>query len=59
MTVLEILRKMKTLRQIGAAELLAHASTHSVAYASAILAGPPQSQLVDSFRQKPMKGITP
>lgn len=39
--VFEILRKMKPLRQIEAAELLVNANNYSVAYASAILAGTP------------------
>ena len=39
MAVFEILRKMKALRQIEAAELLVNANNYSVAYASAILAG--------------------
>lgn len=59
MAVFEILRKMKSLRQIEAAELLVNANNYSVAYASAILAGTPQSQLVDSSKPKRMKGITP
>lgn len=59
MAVFEVLRKMKTLRQIEAAELLVNANNYSVAYASAILAGTPQSQLVEGAKPKLMKGITP
>lgn len=59
MAVFEVLRKMKTLRQIEAAELLVNANNYSVAYASAILAGTPQSQLVEGTKPKLMKGITP
>ncbi|MCW2314488.1 hypothetical protein M2322_000008 [Rhodoblastus acidophilus] len=59
MAVFEILRKMKTLRQIEAAELLINANNYSVAYASAILAGTPQSQLVDAGKPKLVKGVTP
>lgn len=55
----ETLRKMKTLRQIEAAELMVNANNYSVAYSSAILAGTPQVQLVDSNKPKKMKGITP
>lgn len=57
--IFEVLRKMKTLRQIEAAELLVNANNYSVAYASAILAGTPQAQLVDTAKLKKMKGITP
>ena len=59
MAVFEILRKMKSLRQIEAAELLVNANNYSVAYASAILAGTPQAQLVDASKPKLVKGITP
>ncbi|MHA1518384.1 MAG: plasmid partitioning protein RepB C-terminal domain-containing protein [Alphaproteobacteria bacterium] len=55
----EILRKMKTLRQIEAAELLVNANNYTVAYVSAILAGTPQVQLVETSKPKRMKGITP
>ncbi len=57
--VFETLRKMKTLRQIEAAELLVNANNYSVAYISAILAGTPQSQLVDASKSKRLKGLTP
>ena len=59
MAVFEILRKMKVLRQIEAAELLVNANNYSVAYASAILAGTPQSQLVDGSKPKLLKRLTP
>jgi hypothetical protein len=59
MAVFEILRKMKVLRQIEAAELLVNANNYSVAYASAILAGTPQSQLVDGSKPKLLKRMTP
>jgi len=59
MAVFEILRKMKPLRQIEAAELLVNANNYSVAYASAILAGTPQTQLVEGSKSKRIKGITP
>jgi len=59
MAVFEILRKMKPLRQIEAAELLVNANNYSVAYASAILAGTPQMQLVEGSKPKRIKGITP
>lgn len=59
MAVFEILRKMKPLRQVEAAELLVNANNYSVAYASAILAGTPQTQLVEGSKPKRIKGITP
>lgn len=59
MAVFEILRKLKPLRQLEAAELLVNANNYSVAYASAILAGTPQTQLVEGSKAKRIKGITP
>lgn len=59
MAVFEILRKMKPLRQLEAAELLVNANNYSVAYASAILAGTPQAQLAEGAKSKRVKGITP
>lgn len=59
MAVFEILRKMKPLRQLEAAELLVNANNYSVAYASAILAGTPQTQLAEGAKPKRIKGITP
>jgi hypothetical protein len=58
-TVFEILRRMKPLRQIEAAELLANANNYSVSYASAILAGTPQTQLVETDKPKRLKGVSP
>ena len=57
--VFEILRKMKAMRQIEAAELMMNANNYSPAYISAILAGTPQAQLVDTKKPKKIKGITP
>ena len=57
--VFEILRKMKILRQIETAELLVNANNYSIAYASAILAGTPQAQLVGSSKPKLLKRVTP
>lgn len=57
--VFEILRKMKPLRQLEAAELLINANNYSISYTSAILAGTPQAQLVDTTKPKRLSGITP
>lgn len=59
MAVFEILRKMKSLRQIEAAELLVNANNYGTPYASAILAGTPQSQLVEGAKPKRVMGMTP
>lgn len=59
MAVFEVLRRMKALRQIEAAELLVNTNNYSVSYTTAILAGTPQSQLVDATKPKHLKGITP
>lgn len=57
--VFEVLRRMKPLRQIEAVELLINANNYSVSYASAILAGTPQTQLVETDKPKRLKGMTP
>jgi hypothetical protein len=59
MAVFETLRKMKAMRQIEAAELMMNANNYSPAYISAILAGTPLAQLVDTKKPKKMRGITP
>jgi hypothetical protein len=58
MAVFDVLRKMSPIRQIEAAELLINANNYSVSYATAILAGTPQAQLVDPATSKRMKGMT-
>jgi hypothetical protein len=58
MAVFDVLRKMTPLRQIEAAELLINANNFSVSYASAILAGTPQAQLVTPQTPKRLKGMT-
>jgi hypothetical protein len=58
MAVFDVLRKMNPMRQIEAAELLINANIFSVSYASAILAGTPQAQLVDPQTPKRLKGMT-
>jgi hypothetical protein len=59
MALFETIKKMKPLRQIEAAELMNNANNYSVAYASAILAGTPQSQLTEPDRPKQIKGMSP
>jgi RepB plasmid partitioning protein len=58
LAVFDVLRKMSPLRQIEAAELLINANNFSVSYASAILAGTPQAQLVTPQTPKRLKGMT-
>jgi hypothetical protein len=58
LTVFDVLRKMNSLRQIEAAELLINANNFSVSYASAILAGTPQAQLATPQTPKRLKGMT-
>ena len=55
----DALRKMVPLRQIEAADLMLNANNYSVAYASAILAGTPQAQLVAGAKRRRVKGVTP
>jgi len=59
MAVFEILRKMKAMRQIEAAEFLINANNYSRSYASAILGGTPQAQLVDAGKPKRIRDMTP
>ncbi len=59
MALFEVLKKMQPMRQIEAAELFINANNFSVAYASAILAGTPQAQLVYGHKPKKIKGVTP
>jgi hypothetical protein len=49
---------MNPLRQIEAAELFINANNFSISYASAILAGTPQAQLVTPQAPKRLKGMT-
>jgi ParB-like chromosome segregation protein Spo0J len=58
MAVFDVLRKMNPIRQIEAAELLINANNYSVSYATAILVGTPQAQLIDPTTPKRMKGMT-
>ncbi len=58
MAVFDVLRKMSPMRQVETAELLINANNFSVSYASAILAGTPQAQLVDAQTPKRLKGMT-
>jgi len=58
MAIFDVLRKMLPMRQIEAAELLINANNYSVGYATAILAGTPQAQLVNASTPKRMKGMT-
>ncbi len=57
--VFTTLRKMIPLRQIEAAELMVNANNYSIAYISAILAGTPQTQLVEANKPNRIKGVTP
>lgn len=58
MAVFDILRKMRPFRQIEAAELMINANNFAVTYASAILIGTPQAELVDAQTPKRLKGMT-
>src|ERR1700737_3076521 len=58
MAVFDVLRKMNPMRQIETAELLINANNFSISYASAILAGTPQAQMVTPQTPKRLKGMT-
>lgn len=51
-----LLRRMKPLRQIEAAQLMIQARTYSISYAKAILIHTPKEQLVNPNRPKEIKG---
>ena len=56
---LEVLRKMKPMRQIEAAELMTTAGNYTASYAKALLAATRQVDLVRSDRPKKVGGLTP
>lgn len=58
-TTFEVLRKMKPMRQIEAAELMTTASNYSSSYAKALLAATRQVDLVKSDKPKRVGGLTP
>jgi len=55
----EILRKLKSLRQIEAAELMISAANFTTSYAKALLAATRQSDLAKPERPKKVQGMTP
>jgi ParB-like chromosome segregation protein Spo0J len=58
-TTFDVLRRMKPMRQIEAAELMATAGTYSSSYAKALLAATRQRDLVKSGQPKKVGGLTP
>lgn len=58
-TIFVVLRKMKPMRQIEAAELMATAANYTASYAKALLAATRQHDLVDADRPKKVGGMTP
>jgi hypothetical protein len=57
--VFSLLKKMKPMRQIEVAELLATASNFSVPYTKALLAATRPDMLVDPDKHKAVDGLTP
>jgi ParB-like chromosome segregation protein Spo0J len=55
----EVLRKMKPMRQIEAAELMVTAGNYTVSYAKALLAATRQADLVKADAPKKIAGMTP
>lgn len=58
-TTFDVLRKMKPMRQIEAAELMASMSNFTTNYAKALLAATRQADLVKSEKPKQVSGMTP
>lgn len=54
----DVLRKLRPMRQIEAAELMTTAGTYTASYAQAILAATKQADLVKSDRPKRVAGLT-
>ncbi len=57
--VFPILRKMKPMRQIEAAEMMVAANRHTIAYARMLLAATPNDQLVKPEKGKALGGVAP
>jgi hypothetical protein len=53
-----VLKKMGTMRQIEAAELMVAMNTYTCTYAKSLLAATPQAQLADSSKPKVVKGLS-
>jgi ParB-like chromosome segregation protein Spo0J len=58
-TTFDVLRKMKPMRQIEAADLMSTAGNYTASYAKAILAATRQADLVKSEQPKKIGGLTP
>jgi hypothetical protein len=58
LTSFRVLRKMKPLRQIEAAELMVTMNKYTVNYARSLLAATPASQLVNPDKPKAAKGVS-
>ncbi|WP_377193601.1 plasmid partitioning protein RepB C-terminal domain-containing protein [Ruegeria meonggei] len=58
LTSFRILRKMKPLHQIEAAELMMTMNKYTVNYARSLLAATPESQLVNPEKPKAAKGVS-
>lgn len=54
----QILKKMATLRQIEAAELMVAMNKYAISYAESLLAATPQAQLAESHKPKALRGLT-
>lgn len=53
-----ILKRMATLRQIEAAELMVAMNKYALSYAESLLAATPQAQLAESHKPKALRGLT-
>jgi ParB-like chromosome segregation protein Spo0J len=53
-----VLKRMASVRQIEAAELMVAMNKYSISYARSLLAATPQSLLADSYKSKVIKGLT-
>jgi ParB-like chromosome segregation protein Spo0J len=57
-TTFDVLRKMKPMRQIEAAELMVTAGNYAASYAKALLAATRQDDLANATKQKRVAGLT-
>ena len=54
----QVLRRMKPIRQVGAAELMLAARNYSIRYAKLLLAGTPASLLIDPDKPRAANGLS-
>ena len=57
-SALRLFRKVKAVRQIDMAQLMASGNNYTRAYADALVIGTPPDQMVDGNKTKPVRGVS-